>query len=423
MADFAELFEQSGVAEQKLVPGQKIKARVVKVGREWIFIDLGGKSEGTVARSEFEDENGQCPLAPGDELEVYFLSEKRNEKVFTTKVGGAAVQAHLEEAYQGGIPVEGTVEAENKGGFAVRIGGSVRAFCPYSQMDLRRVDDPAANVGQTYSFLIMEFREGGKNILLSRRRLLEQEREERKAELQKNLKVGDRVNGTVTSVRDFGAFVDIGGIEGLIPVSEIGWGRVEDIHSHLEPGRGVEVVIKSLDWEKDRYSFSLKETLPDPWEQVALDFPEGSTQPGRVARLTEFGAFVTLAPGIDGLIHISKLGAGRRINHPREVVQVGDELLVQVEAVDQDQRRISLALTPEAGPDAEEEAAAAAGRDSREQAGGKARGRKGGQPGREADPQRQDYREYAAAKKSGPSSMGTLGDLLQAKLEARRKKG
>ncbi|MFH7319460.1 30S ribosomal protein S1 [Desulfurivibrio sp. D14AmB] len=405
MSGFAELFEQSGVEDQKLQPGQKIKARVVGIAREWIFIDLGGKSEGAVAKAEFLDPAGNCTVAVGDEVEVYFLADKNQEKLFTTRVGGSAVQAHLEEAFHGRVPVEGTVEAETKGGFLVKIGGaSARAFCPYSQMGLRRVDNPESLLGQNYSFLIMEFREGGKNILLSRRQLLEQEREARKEELRNSLKVGDRVTGTVTSVRDFGAFVDIDGIEGLIPASEIGWGRVEDLHSHLEAGSQVEVVIKSLDFEADRYSFSLKETLPDPWEQTPTLFPEGSTHRGRVVRLTDFGAFVTLAPGIDGLIHISKLGAGRRINHPREVAKVGDELEVQIEAIDPANHRISLALTPPAGGEAGEEGAAKT----------TGRGKGAGKKPAADDDHRRDFQEYAGKKTGG--SMGTLGDLLKAKL-------
>ena len=404
MSGFAELFEQSGVADDKLQPGQKIKAVVVGIAREWIFIDLGGKSEGAVAKSEFVDAEGNCTLAVGDAVELYFLAAKNQEKLFTTKVGGSAAQAHLEEAFHGRIPVEGTVEEETKGGFLVKLGGSSRAFCPYSQMDIRRVENPESLLGQSFSFMIMEFREGGKNILLSRRQLLEQERELRKEELRRTLKEGDRVSGTVTSVRDFGAFVDIGGIEGLIPISEIGWGRVEDLHSHLEAGSQVEVVIKSLDFEKDRYSFSLKETLPDPWEQTPLLFPEGTSHRGRVVRLTDFGAFITLAPGIDGLIHISKLGAGRRINHPREVARVGDELEVQVEALDPENRRISLALTPPAG--------------SEEPPPEKSGKRGGAEAKTKADDQRQNYQEYAGKKSSG--SMGTLGDLLQARLAGKK---
>lgn len=396
MSGFEELFAEHEAAGEKLTPGQQITAEVVSIAREWIFIDLGGKSEGAVAKAEFIDQEGNCTVAVGDKVTVYFLAEKKQEKLFTTKVGGAATQAHLEEAYHSGIPVEGTVEAEGKGGFQVRISGNVRAFCPFSQ---------------GFAFKIIEFREGGRNIILSRRRLLEEERAARKEELRQSLAVGDKVTGTVTSVQKFGAFVDIGGIEGLIPMSEIGWGTVEDIHSHLEPGREVEVVVKSLDWEKERYSLSLKDTLPDPWEGVAARFPEGSRHQGKVARLMDFGAFVTLAPGIDGLVHISKLGAGRRINHPREVVQPGETLEVEIEAIDSERRRLSLSVPPPAeseaaGEPAQSETRPAAG------AAGKAR-KKAAAP---AD-NRQDFREYQNQQgRQSDRPMGTLGDLLKAKM-------
>ncbi|MFH7327176.1 30S ribosomal protein S1 [Desulfurivibrio sp. C05AmB] len=404
MSGFAELFAENEAAGEKLQPGQQISAPVVSIAREWVFIDLGGKSEGAVAKSEFLDAEGNCTVAVGDVVKVYFLAEKKQEKLFTTKVGGSAAQAHLEEAFHSGIPVEGAVESEGKGGFVVRIGGSVRAFCPFSQMGLRRVENSEEYLGQSMTFKIIEFREGGRNIILSRRQLLEEERAARKEELRRTLKVGDRVSGTVTSLQKFGAFVDIGGIEGLIPMGEISWGQVEDIHSHLEPGRRVEVVVKSLDWERDRYSLSLKDTLPDPWDQVGLQFPEGSRHLGRVARLMDFGAFVTLAPGIDGLVHISKLGAGRRINHPREVVQPGDEIEVQIESFDPEKRRLSLSVPPPAGSEAVPEKSGAKG---------KARAK-----GAAEDDTRQDYREYQGQKSD--QTMGTLGDLLKAKLASKK---
>ncbi|MDF1614985.1 30S ribosomal protein S1 [Desulfurivibrio dismutans] len=417
MSGFAELFTEHEAAGEKITPGQQVTAEVVSVAKEWIFIDLGGKSEGAVAKSEFIDNEGNCTVAVGDQVKVYFLTEKKQEKLFTTKVGGAATQAHLEEAYHSGIPVEGTVEAEGKGGFQVRLGGNVRAFCPFSQMGLRRVENSDEYLDQSLAFKIIEFREGGRNIILSRRQLLEEERAARKEELRRTLQVGDKVTGTVTSLQKFGAFVDIGGIEGLIPMSEIGWGTVDDIHSHLEPGREVEVVVKSLDWDRDRYSLSLKDTLPDPWEEVAARFPEGSRHQGRVARLTDFGAFVTLASGIDGLAHISKLGAGRRINHPREVVQLGEMLEVEIEAVDLERRRLSLSVPPPAESEAAGESAPN-GAQPAAKTGGKSKQKTAGS----AD-NRQNFRDYQSTQgKQADRPMGTLGDLLKAKMSEKERK-
>lgn len=210
-------------------------------------------------------------------------------------------------------------------------------------MGLRRVEDAAAEyIGQHKTFLITKFEENGRNIVVSARALLEAEREEQRAKLQETLEEGQTVTGTITSIRDFGAFVDIGGVDGLVPISAIGWSRVENINDYYAVGQKVNVVIKKLDWDADRISLSIKETLEDPWEKAAEKLSVGSILTGTVARLAQFGAFVTLEPGVDGLVHISKLGKGRRINHPREVLEEGQELEVQVENVDTVEKRISL---------------------------------------------------------------------------------
>ncbi|HIJ79197.1 MAG TPA: 30S ribosomal protein S1 [Deltaproteobacteria bacterium] len=390
---FADLFGKTEVVESRMEPGQKVAARVVRLGKDWIFLDLGGKSEGSIAKNEFVDDEGQLTVQEGDSVEVYFLSVKNNEKLFTTRVSGAAAQGHLEEAFHSGIPVEGTVDKEVKGGFEVKIGGKIRAFCPYSLLDMRRVTNAEDYIGQTYSFRVTKFSENGRNIVVSRRAILEAARGELKDKLQESLKVGDTVNGVITNIRDFGAFVDIGGIEGLIPVSEIAWGHVEDINERIAEGQEVSVTVLKLDWENDRYSFSLKETMPDPWEDINRKFPEGSTHTGKVARLTDFGAFVTLAPGIDGLAHISKLGAGRRINHPREVVQMGDVIEVRIDSVDLDKKRLSLSVP---APDKAEEKKPASAKNAPQDEG--------------------DYKQYVA-KAAKDKSLGTFGDLFKAKFD------
>lgn len=397
-ASFADLLEESLTDSVQLEPGQKVKAEIVRISGTWIFIDLGGKSEGALPVEELKDGEGNLAVSEGDTIEVYFLGIERNEKIFTTKIGGAASKAHLEEACRSGVPVEGTIKKEVKGGYEVNIAGNVRAFCPYSQLDIKRVQDPEQFIEQQFPFRIIEYKENGRNIIVSRRAILEAERQEQKEKLQETLQVGQTVTGTITSIRDFGAFVDIGGLEGLIPISEISYGRISDIHSTLEEGQQVEVAVMKLDWENDRFSFSLKDTLPDPWD--TCDLQEGTVLTGTVARLMNFGAFVTLAPGIDGLVHISNLGAGRRINHPREVVKEGDILEVRILSIDLDNKRVSLSL-PE--------------QESEEKPAGK------GKPGRHGrdtrDENRGEYKKFqkdAAEKKGG--SMGTLGDLLKAKM-------
>lgn len=394
---FAEMFQETAAGtKERLRPGQKIEATVVRIAKEWIFLDLGAKSEGSVARNEFTDAEGNLTVQEGDRVQVYFLSEKKNERLFTAKVSGGAVAGHLDEACRNGIPVEGTVTSETKGGFEVRFSGSVRAFCPFSQMEMRRIENGEEYIGKKFAFRITKFSEHGKNIVVSRRALLEEERARQKEALQESLAIGQTVKGVITSIRDFGAFVDIGGLEGLIPVSEIAWGRIEDIHERLAVGQEVTVTVLKLDWDKDRYSFSLKDSLPDPWEGISTMFSEGSVQTGKVVRLTEFGAFVSLAPGIDGLVHISKLGAGRRISHPREVVQVGEAIEVKIDSVDPEKKRLSLSLPLPAKADGQET--------------GKAGGRKDKAAGEGEN--RDDFRQYIAEKKKETTPMATFADLF-----------
>jgi small subunit ribosomal protein S1 len=390
---FAEMFKETEGVQNHLVPGQKVRAEIVRITKDWVFIDLGGKSEGALALAELLDSEGKPAVKEGDAIDAYFLAVERNEKIFTTRIGGAAVNAHLEEAFLSGIPVEGTIQKEIKGGFEVKIGGG-RAFCPYSQMGLRKITEGAQFIGQHFSFKIIEFRDNGKSIIVSHRKILEEQRAVQRETLKSVLQVGQTVKGVVTSIRDFGAFVDIGGIEGLIPISEIGWDRVTDIHAVLQEGQGVEVAIKSLDWDKERFSFSLRETLPDPWQTCNLT--EGSSVTGTVARLADFGAFVTLAPGIDGLLHISALGGGRRINHPREVVRQGQSLEVRIDAIDREKKRISLSL-PQSGEEVV-----------------KVEKKKAKKP--ERDEMREEYQRF---KETGGDrkgkSMGTFADLLKSK--------
>ena len=387
---FADLFEKSFKKQGKLEPGQMVEAMIVKISAEWIFLDLGGKGEGYLDRKELADEAGNLTVKEGDTVRAYFASSGNNEMHFTTRIGsGPGKQNQIEDAWRNQIPVEGTITKEMKGGFEVRIGGSVRAFCPFSQTGIRREENQADFIGRSVSFKIIEYGEDGRNIVLSRRAILDEERRGKKRELQATLREGMKVNGTVTSLQKFGAFVDIGGVEGLLPVSEIAWSRTEKVGDILSVGQTVEVIIKKLDWEQDRFSFSLKDALPDPWERVVDEYPVGSYHNGTVARLAPFGAFVTMKEGVDGLVHISKLGAGRRINHPREVLKEGQSVEVQVEAVDRANRKLSLVLA-EIRRAEEEEAATL-----------------------------RDYKQQSA---TAPQNMGSLGDLLKAKMEQQGKK-
>jgi len=378
---FADMLEKSMTGAARLEPGQRIDAKVLQVGTEWVFLDVGQKGEGVLEIGEILDDDGKATAAEGDTLSAYFLSSEGGELRFTTRLGGGSTgTAQLEQAWENAIPVEGRLEKEIKGGYEVRLGGGVRAFCPFSQLGLRRDEDASETVGQSLTFKISQYGEKGRNIVVSHRAIVEEERRAKREELKKTLREGQIVKGTVTNLRDFGAFIDIGGIEGLLPISEAGWGRVEKIGDVLTIGQVVEVSVKSLDWENDRYSFSLRSAMADPWAKVGTVYREGAIYNGTVARLTPFGAFVTLEDGVDGLVHISKLGEGRKIHHPKEVLQEKQKLTVKIEKIEQERRRIALAPAME---DAAEDTSA--------------------------------YTDSADA------SMGTLGDLLKSGQEKKKK--
>jgi len=342
---FAELFEQSHQEPVWLKPGQKVEARIVKISPEWVFLDLGGKNEGYLDKKELLNEAGDLTFKEGDTIRAYFLSSRQSEKLFTTKIGaGDAGRIYLEDAWQSGIPVEGVVDKEVKGGFEVRIAGTIRGFCPFSQMGLARIDRPADYVGQRLQFIITEYGERGRNVILSNRIILAKEQQANREAMMQSLREGQIVKGKIISLQKFGAFVDIGGLHGLLPMSEIAWGRTENINDALKVGEEVEVAILKMDREKDRISLSLKKMLADPWEKVESEYPEGSIHSGKVVRLMNFGAFITLKPGIDGLMHISRLGAGKRINHASEVLKEGQSIEVKIEKVDKTAKRLSLVL-------------------------------------------------------------------------------
>lgn len=343
--DFAAMLEASMGETTRLEIGQKTLATVLQIGKDWVFLDVGQKGEGVLEVREIQDDAGELTVNVGDKISAFFMSRSGGEMRFTLKIGGGSSgSAQLEEAWRSGIPVDGRVEKEIKGGYEIILPGNVRSFCPYSQIALRRQDNPEELIGQSFPVKISQYSEQGRNVVVSRRELLELERQIKHDELKKTLKEGDRVNGEVTSIRDFGAFVDIGGIEGLLPISEVSFGRVEDLSELLSVGQQLELIVKRIDWAENKFSFSLRDTLADPWSTAVVNFPVGRQLTGRVSRLAQFGAFVTLEEGIDGLIHISRLGEGKRINHPRDVVSEGQEISVTIEKVDSDQRRISLVL-------------------------------------------------------------------------------
>jgi small subunit ribosomal protein S1 len=381
--NFAEMFDKSYKEPSRLEPGQRIEAVIVKITADWAFLEVGGKGEGYLDSKELLDEGGKPTAKEGDKVRAYFLYSENGEMHFTTKIGsGPAAYVQLADAWRSGLPVEGTVAKELKGGFEVTISGGARAFCPFSQMGVRREENKENYLGRSLVFDIIEC--GERNIVLSRKGILERERQAAADALKSSLKEGTRLKGTVTSIRKFGAFVDIGGVEGLLPVSEAAWSRTENIGDILSSGQKVEVIVKKLDWENGRISLSLKDTLPDPWDRAAETWPPGSYHTGTVSRLAPFGAFITLGEGVDGLIHISRLGGEKRIQRPEEAVKAGQTIEVKVEAVDLKNKKIS--LVP-ADISREEEADAAA------------------------------LKSYLRQDAKESPSLGTLGEMLKKQLE------
>lgn len=379
---FSELLDETSLKPRRFSAGEKIDTIIVNITADWIFIDLGAKSEGYIDKKELLDDNGELTVKEGDPITAYFLSSRHGEKLFTTQLlTSKSIDDFMYDAYKNQIPLEATVEKEIKGGFSVKINQNVSGFCPYSQMDTRKIDDAAAYVGKKFEFIVAEYSEKGRNIILSRRPLLEKIEQEKKAALKNSLQQGMTVSGVVTSVQKFGAFVDLGGVQALMPVSEMGWGRVEDPKILYSPGDKIEAVIINLDWEANRITLSAKATLPNPWDEFVRKYPEGSVLKGKVSNLTNFGAFIKMEDGVEGLLHISKLARGKKIKHAGDAMKAGEDIEVKIEKIDRENKKISLDL---AGGD--KEASVATDED--------------------------DFRDYIG---KSPKAMGTLGDLIKKK--------
>lgn len=322
--------------------GQMIETTVAAISNDTVFIDLGLKSEGFVNKSEFCDENGNCSIKEGDKIKVYFLGGKNEELHFTTKLAGQnAGKSVLENAFKNGIPVEGHVTKEIKGGFEVMIGTS-RAFCPYSQMGYKQKKEPAEYVGEHLAFKIQEFKNDGKNIVLSNRAILEEQANAELDQLSKKYTEGMTVTGKVKSIESYGAFIDLNGFQALLPVSEISHARIRNVSDVLKVGQEITAKIIKADWQHEKVSLSTKELEADPWDNVKKDFPAGTKIEGTISRVTDFGIFVNIASGIDGLVHISKLNVERNTNL-KKIHKPGEKFPVIVEKVDSEEKRISLA--------------------------------------------------------------------------------
>lgn len=340
--DFATLFENSFSGVISLEPGQLIEAEIVSISGGCVFLQLDGKSEGQIDAEELLDKDGKITVKEGEKIKAYFQASQNGDMLFTTRISGNKTgKDSLKGIYESGIPIEGIVDKVIKGGYDIKFGES-RAFCPFSQIGLKRVDNPEDFIGTKHTFKIIEYSENGRNILVSSRVLLEEEQEQQIEVLKNTLQENMKIKGIVKELRDFGAFVDIDGIQALLPISEVSRSRVDDINKFLTVGQEIETSIIKLDWTNKRITLSMKALIKDPWDEASTKYQEGSKHTGEVVRITNFGAFVSLESGLDGLIHISDLNGDDRGNKHDDALKKGQRVTVQINSIDTRERRISL---------------------------------------------------------------------------------
>jgi small subunit ribosomal protein S1 len=341
--EFAEMFQES---LQQARVGEVVTGYVVKVDQDYVLVSVEGiKSEGRIQAAEFKNEQGELTVAVGDQIKVYFERKEDREgyPVFSRqKVERLDAWDRIAESGGEGGIIEGKILGKVKGGLTVDIG--VPAFLPASQIDLRPVGNVDRYIGQTFQFRIVKLNRKRGNVVLSRRALLEDDRDKLRDQTLAVLSEGVIVEGTVKNITDYGAFVDLGGIDGLLHVTDISWGRLSHPSEALKVGEKINVAVLKFDREKGRISLGMKQILPDPWLNLDDHFQSGQRVKGKVVSLTDYGAFIALEDGIEGLVHVSEMSWTRKVRHPSEVVNVGDEVEAVILEVDPNARRISLGL-------------------------------------------------------------------------------
>ncbi|MGE4131197.1 MAG: 30S ribosomal protein S1 [Bdellovibrionales bacterium] len=341
---FADMFEKS-LNERDFKAGDIVTGRVVEVQEDYVLVDINYKSEGLIPISEFRVVDGHRDIEVGSEVEVYIdRIENENGMVVLSKDKADMLRAwnDISRAAENEEVIEGTIIAKVKGGLSVDIG--VKAFLPGSQIDLRPVRNIDAYIGKRYKFKVIKFNKKRGNIVLSRRALLEEERESLRTQTLDAMKEGSIVKGVVKNITDYGAFIDLGGMDGLLHITDMSWGRVKHPSELLNVGDEIDVKVLKFDNEKERVSLGMKQLKPDPWESVAAEFAVGKKVNGKVVSLTDYGAFIELAEGVEGLIHVSEMSWTKRVKHPSQILKVGDEVDVQVLEIDSANRRISLGM-------------------------------------------------------------------------------
>lgn len=345
--DFEALLAENFEVKESLQEGRIVEGRVVKVGKDHAIIDVGYKSEGEVSIQEFADTKGQISVKEGDKVDV-FLETLENEdgliEVSKEKADRMKVWDEISVACEHDEIIEGTIAQRVKGGLSVSIRGGVKAFLPGSQVDLRPIRNLERLIGETHRFKVIKFNKKRGNIVLSRRALLEQERDDMKEKTLSNLEEGIIVEGIVKNITEYGAFVDLGGIDGLLHITDMSWGRLNHPSELLKVGEKIEVKVLKYNPETERVSLGYKQTQIDPWAEAEANYPIGLRVSGKIVSVADYGAFVELAEGVEGLIHVSEMSWTKRIKHPSKMLNVGDEVECAVLDVDTTNKRISLGL-------------------------------------------------------------------------------
>jgi small subunit ribosomal protein S1 len=344
--DFAAMFEASTKARQ-FHRGQTIEGTIVGFGAKVAFVNVGGKGEAEIDLAELKDADGDVEVSVGDRIQAVVVSTGGGIVLSRKGVRNAATQKELEDAFRAGIAVEGKVVQSVKGGYEIRIARE-RAFCPLSQIDIARTADPAVHEGRVYAFRIIEYKDGGKNVVVSRRKQLEEEQRASAADVRRSIVPGAVLSGRVASVLDFGAFVDLGGgIQGLLHVSEMGWSRATNPNEIVAPGDQITVKVLRVDDVTEKISLGLKQLQDDPWSAVATKYEVGQVRTGRVTRVADFGAFVELEPGIEGLAHASTFAPTGHSGGWKKSVAAGMTGAFEILSIDLAQKRIGVALVAE----------------------------------------------------------------------------
>ncbi len=347
--NFADMLESYGAKiRDDISIGDKIDGKIISIGENQVYIDTGSKSDGVVDKDELKNDKDEFPYKEGDSVTLFVVSLNESEIILSKALSGAGSVSMLEDASYGRTPVEGKVASVIKGGFNVEIMGK-RAFCPISQIDIKYVEVPEDYVGKTFNFIITLFAEGGRNIVVSRRDLLEVELKETREQFFRKVSEGDIVKGRVIKLMPYGAFVEIApGVDGMVHISELSWSRLETPQEAVSVDDIVNVKILKIEKKQGsdvyKISLSMKHTSADPWDLAENTIHEGDQLTGRVMRLAPFGAFVELSPGVDGLVHLSEMSYTKRVLKAEDVVSQGEMVQVVVKSVDPEKKRISLSM-------------------------------------------------------------------------------